>query len=123
MLGHVRGMLVAAGFGTRLDPLTRELPKPALPVANRPVAWFAADHLARHGVRELVVNTHHLGGELERVLGAVQPEGTQLRFIHEPEILGTGGGVRNAWSATSQEALLAFNAKLVFAPDLQRALA
>jgi NDP-sugar pyrophosphorylase family protein len=116
-------MLVAAGFGTRLGPLTRELPKPALPVANRPAAWFAADHLTRQGVRELVVNTHHLAGQLERALREVQPAGAQLRFIHEPEILGTGGGVRNAWSSTSQDALLAFNAKLVFAPDLQRALA
>jgi mannose-1-phosphate guanylyltransferase len=115
-------MLVAAGFGTRLDPLTRELPKPALPVANRPVAWFACDQLARHGVRELVTNTHHLAAELERELGRVRPDGVQLRFVHEPEILGTGGGVRNAWSATQDEPLIAFNAKLVFAPDLTRAL-
>ncbi|HMI92421.1 MAG TPA: NDP-sugar synthase [Polyangiales bacterium] len=119
----MRGMLVAAGFGTRLDPLTRELPKPALPVANRPVAWFACDQLARHGVRELVANTHHLAATLERELAAVCPPGLQLRFLHEPAILGTGGGVRNAWSATRTEPLIAFNAKLVFGPDLTRALA
>jgi len=116
-------MLVAAGFGTRLEPLTRELPKPALPVANRPVAWFACDQLARHGVRQQVTNTHHLAAELQRELARVQPPGVQLRFVHEPEILGTGGGVRNAWSATRSEPLIAFNAKLVFAPDLTRALA
>jgi mannose-1-phosphate guanylyltransferase len=116
-------MLVAAGFGTRLDPLTRELPKPALPVANRPVAWFAADHLARCGVRELVVNTHHLADRLERALRAVQPGGAHLQFVHEPEILGTGGGVRNVWASSARAPLLAFNAKLVFAPDIDRALA
>jgi mannose-1-phosphate guanylyltransferase len=121
-------MLVAAGFGTRLDPLTRELPKPALPVANRPVAWFAADHLARHGVRELAVNTHHLADRLEHALLATQLPGVQLRFVHEPEILGTGGGVRNVWATlgtgtSERDALIAFNAKLVFAPDLARALA
>ena len=116
-------MLVAAGFGTRLDPLTRELPKPALPVANRPVAWFAADHMARHGVRELAVNTHHLADQLEHALRDAQLPGVQLRFVHEPEILGTGGGVRNVWSGYAHETLIAFNAKLVFAPDLERALA
>lgn len=115
-------MLVAAGFGTRLDPLTRELPKPALPVANRPTAWFACDQLARSGVRDVVVNTHHLAGPLQRALSEVCPAGVALRFVHEPEILGTGGGVRNAWAPTRDEPLIAFNAKLIFAADVSRAL-
>jgi mannose-1-phosphate guanylyltransferase len=118
-------MLVAAGFGTRLDPLTRELPKPALPVANRPVAWFAADHVVRSGVSEVLVNTHHLARELREALEPCFPAGAGLRFVHEPRILGTGGGVKNAWRAHGgeDEDLLVFNAKLLFAPDLHRALA
>ena len=83
-------MLVAAGLGTRLDPLTRELPKPALPVANRPVAWFACDHLARNGFHDLVVNTHHLAERLSEELTRACPDAVQLRFVHEPRILGTG---------------------------------
>jgi mannose-1-phosphate guanylyltransferase len=119
----MRAMLVAAGFGTRLDPLTQELPKPALPVGNRPIAWYACDHLARSGVRELVVNTHHLARELRDALEPHVPAGARLRFVHEPEILGTGGGVRNAWRPESGEDFVVMNAKLLFAPDLQRALA
>jgi mannose-1-phosphate guanylyltransferase len=120
----MRAMLVAAGVGTRLDPLTRELPKPALPVANRPIAWFACDHLLRAGFDELVVNTHHLAGELRAALEPHVPAGQRLRFVHEPQILGTGGGVRNAWQRPIDgEDFVTMNAKLLFAPDLARALA
>jgi NDP-sugar pyrophosphorylase family protein len=121
----MRGMLVAAGFGTRLHPLTAELPKPALPVGNRPVAAFALEHLVRFGVREVVCNTHHLGGELQRALEPCCPSQARLRFVHEPSILGTGGGVRNAWQAIGPqdgEDLIVISAKLVYAPDLARAL-
>lgn len=121
----MRAMLVAAGFGTRLSPLTNELPKPAVPIANRPVALYALEHLARSGVREVVANTHHLAHVLERELEPVCPAGVALRFVHEPKILGTGGGVKNAWRAMGvrpDEHLVVFNAKLVFAPDLERAM-
>jgi NDP-sugar pyrophosphorylase family protein len=115
-------MLVAAGFGTRLDPLTRELPKPALPVGNRPIASFGLDVLARAGVDDVVVNTHHLGDRLRAALEGDHPRGTTLRFVHEPHILGTGGGVRNAWHPVDGEEFVVWNAKLLFEPDLARAL-
>lgn len=121
----MRAMLVAAGFGTRLHPLTRELPKPALPVANRPIAAFALEHLIAAGARELVCNTHHLGPQLVRALEPYCPAHARLTFVHEPAILGTGGGVRNAWQALGPqpgEELVVMNAKLVFAPDIARAL-
>lgn len=121
--GRVRAMLVAAGFGTRLHPLTAELPKPALPVGNRPVAWYALDHLARSGFDEVVINTHHLGDRLTRALEPVCPAAIRARFVHEAEILGTGGGVRNAWKPQPGEDFVTVNAKLLFAPDLTRALA
>ena len=119
----VRAMLVAAGLGTRLEPLTHELPKPAVPVANRPAAWFGMDHLARSGFTELVVNTHHLEGELRAALEAHVPAGLTLSFVHEARILGTGGGVKHAWRPVEGEDFVTWNAKLLFAPDLQAALA
>lgn len=123
----IRGMLVAAGFGTRLAPLTDELPKPAVPVANRPVAAFALEALARAGVRDVVVNTHHLAVDLEWELTPHCPEGVELRYVHEERILGTGGGVYNAWASrggpAEGEDFVVMNAKLVFAPNITRALA
>jgi NDP-sugar pyrophosphorylase family protein len=123
----IRGMLVAAGFGTRLAPLTNELPKPAVPIANRPVAAFALEALARAGIHDVVVNTHHLASELERELTPYCPPELELRYVHEPRILGTGGGVQSAWSSrggpSEGEDFVVMNAKLVFAPDISRALA
>jgi mannose-1-phosphate guanylyltransferase len=116
-------MLVAAGLGTRLSPLTQELPKPAVLVANRPAAWFGMDHLARAGFTELVVNTHHLERELRAALVPHVPSGVTLSFVHEPRILGSGGGVKHAWRPLDGEDFVTWNAKLVFAPDLRAALA
>jgi mannose-1-phosphate guanylyltransferase len=119
----LRAMLITAGFGTRLAPLTDLLPKPAVPVANRPLAWFALDHLYRSGVRDLVLNTHHLAAALEAELTPYAPPDLRLRFVYEPEILGTGGGVRNAWARPEPgETFLVMNGKVIFAPDLAAAL-
>ncbi len=117
-----RAMLITAGYGTRLAPLTDELPKPAVPVANRPLAWFSLDHLHRHGVRDFVANTHHLADELRDALEPHVPAGARLRFVHEPEILGTGGGLRNAWQPQDGETFIAMNGKVLFAPNLEAAL-
>jgi NDP-sugar pyrophosphorylase family protein len=118
-----RAMLVTAGFGTRLAPLTDVLPKPAVPVGNRPTAFYGLDVLARAGIREVVLNTHHLARELEHAVREVAPSALQLRFVHEPEILGTGGGVKNAWSPAGDETFVVMNGKLLFAPNLAAAAA
>jgi mannose-1-phosphate guanylyltransferase len=87
-------MIVAAGLGTRLLPLTRLLPKPALPVRGVPLVAFQLALLARHGASEVVINTHHLPEALESAARAWCPAGLALRFSRERELLGTGGGIR-----------------------------
>jgi mannose-1-phosphate guanylyltransferase len=116
-------MLVAAGLGSRLEPLTQELPKPAVPVGNRPVAWFGMDLLARAGATELVVNAHHLAAELQVSLEEHAPAALSLTFVREARILGTGGGVKHAWQPRDGEDFVTWNAKVLFAPDVQAALA
>lgn len=118
----MRGMVFAAGFGTRLRPLTDYLPKPVVPVGNRPLAWFALDHLARSGVDEVVLNTHHLGERIRAELEGHIPSGMQVGFVHEPCILGTGGGLKNAWKPRAGETFVVMNGDVIFAPDLQAAL-
>jgi mannose-1-phosphate guanylyltransferase len=115
-------MVFAAGFGTRLRPLTEALPKPAVPVANRPLAIFTLEHLMRSGVTDVVLNTHHLARELRAALEPQMPEGLTARFAHEPQILGTGGGLRSAWKPEAGEAFIVANGDILFAPDLARAL-
>jgi mannose-1-phosphate guanylyltransferase len=87
-------MIVAAGRGTRLAPLTDWLPKPALPVRGIPLIAYHLALLAHHGVREVVVNTHHLAEHLEAAARRHCPPGVSLTFSRERELLDTGGGIR-----------------------------
>jgi mannose-1-phosphate guanylyltransferase len=89
-------MIVAAGLGTRLLPLTRLRPKPAVPVRGVPLIGYQLALLRAHGVSEVIVNTHHLPQELEAAARGCCPDGLALHFSWEREILGTGGAIRRA---------------------------
>ena len=116
-------MLLAAGLGTRLRPLTESAPKPIVPVANRPLAAFAMEHLARSGVRSIVANTPPRPELVEAALAAACPKGVDLRFSREMTLLGTGGGLRKARElfVDSQSSVMVMNGDTLFAPDLGRA--
>lgn len=89
-----RAMVLAAGLGLRMRPLTERLPKPLLPVAGRTLLDHALDRLAAAGVEAAVVNTHHLADQVARHLAArAHP---RVILSHEPELLETGGGVAKA---------------------------
>jgi NDP-sugar pyrophosphorylase family protein len=87
-------MIVAAGLGTRLRPLTGLRPKPALPVRGLPLVAYQLALLARHGVTEAVVNAHHLPDLLIEAARSHCPPGLELHFSREEELLGSGGGIR-----------------------------
>ncbi|MCC7539639.1 MAG: nucleotidyltransferase family protein [Deltaproteobacteria bacterium] len=119
-------MLLAAGLGTRLRPLTDCVPKPVVPLLDRPLASYGLEHLARAGVREVVANTHHLASVVRDALGAehVTPAGpVTLAYSHEPEILGTAGGIAKMLSHVGGETFVVVNGDVLFAPDLERAVA
>jgi len=88
-------MILAAGLGTRLRPLTDEVPKPLLAVAGRPLLASVIANLRAAGVAEIAVNTHHLAGQIESFVAGLSEPGS-IRLFHEPEILGTGGALVNA---------------------------
>jgi len=116
-------MLLAAGLGTRLQPLTDLRPKPIVPVANRPLAAFAMEHLARSGVHHIVANTHPQPDAVESALKAACPSGVALRFSREETLLGTGGGLRRAHPLFDdpQGPVVVMNGDTLFAPDLEHA--
>jgi NDP-sugar pyrophosphorylase family protein len=118
----MRAMVFAAGFGARLLPLTHVLPKPAVPVANHPLAWFSLDHLSRAGFLDVVLNTHHLSDQLRDKIEPDVPDGMQVRFVHEPVLLGTGGGLKNAWKPVDGETFVAVNSDVLFAPNIDAAM-
>ena len=88
-----RAMLLCAGHGTRLAPLTDHLPKPLVPVCNRPLLLYNLLLLRAAGVREVVINLHHLGDLIPEVLGDGADLGMALRYSEERQLLGTGGGL------------------------------
>lgn len=91
-----KAFVLGAGLGTRLRPLTDSLPKPLIPVVNRPLVAWAFDSLLRAGATEFIVNTHHLAEAWPRAFPDRNWRGHGIRFVHEnPEILETGGGIAN----------------------------
>jgi mannose-1-phosphate guanylyltransferase len=88
-------MLLAAGLGTRLRPLTYEVPKPMVPVLGRPVMEHILELLARHGFDEVISNLHYFPEQIEDRFGDGSQWGVSLGYSHEAELLGTAGGVRN----------------------------
>ena len=104
------GFCLAAGAGTRLRPLTRQLPKPLLAPAGRPLVDLAVEGLDLAGAVEVVVNTHHGASQLGEHLSG-QPG---RRVLHEPELLGTGGALANAY----HRGLLGQGTVLVTAADV-----
>lgn len=115
-------MVFAAGLGTRLHPLTRLLPKAVVPVANRPSAWFSLVHLLESGFSDVVINTHHLSHRVREKMEPHVPPKMKVRFIHEPILLGTGGGLKNAWKPASGETFVAVNGDIIFTPNLKAAV-
>jgi mannose-1-phosphate guanylyltransferase len=123
--GELVAMVLCAGLGTRLRPLTEWLPKPALPVCGLPLIRYQLALLAGAGVRRAVVNTHHLA---EAMAGAARAAAAALRLplsvSHEPEIAGTGGALREARAALEGAGdIVLWNGDMLFDLDLGAVLA
>ncbi|MEM7153969.1 MAG: nucleotidyltransferase family protein [Myxococcota bacterium] len=118
----VRAMILAAGFGTRLGPITQQRPKPMLPVCGSPLVRWAVGWLVHHGVRDIAINLHHLGEQIEAELGDGSALGARIQYSPEHgQILGTGGGLRQARpliDAGNEEPIVIVNGKILVDLDL-----
>lgn len=92
----MKAMVLAAGQGTRLHPLTEHTPKALVPVAGRPMIEYSLLLLKRYGIRDIIINLHHLGDQIESYLGDGKQWGLQITYSKEPELLDTGGGLLKA---------------------------
>jgi mannose-1-phosphate guanylyltransferase len=121
----VTGMVLCAGLGTRLRPLTARCPKPAVPVCGVPLVRFSLGLLAGAGVRRAVVNVHHLPREMEAAARAAADElALELSVSEEPVIAGTGGALRQARPLLAgADAVVVVNGDVLFDVDLGAALA
>ena len=115
----MKAMILAAGLGLRMRPLTTLCAKPALPVLNRPLIAWTLERLACHGIREVVVNTHHLPASVREAVGAARGLGLRVTFCHERRILGTAGGPRRVRHLLGPGPVLLVNGDVFFDFDLR----
>ncbi len=119
----MRGMVLAAGLGTRLRPLSYELPKPVVPVLGRPLCTYNMEFLSRAGIREFLLNLHtHPRMIRQRVTGWAGRR-FRVEYAVEPVILGTGGGIWNARAFLSGGTFVTVNGDTIFGFALAAALA
>jgi mannose-1-phosphate guanylyltransferase len=113
-------MILCAGLGTRLRPLTERWPKPAMPFLGPPLLRYHLEVLKAAGVREVGINTHHLGEVMREVAAAeCARAGLPLTAVHEPVIQGTGGGIRGLRDfLAASDPFVVFNGDILFPVDL-----
>jgi NDP-sugar pyrophosphorylase family protein len=114
-----RAMVLAAGRGTRLAPLTDTTPKPLLPVAGRPLLEHILAFLRAGGIEEVVVNLHHRGDVIERHVGDGSRFGLRVRYSWEDPILDTGGGIKRAEPLLAGEPFVVVNGDSLLEMRLQ----
>jgi NDP-sugar pyrophosphorylase family protein len=117
----MKAMILAAGQGTRLLPLTRFRPKPLFPIYNVPLLGLTIDFLKRAGVKEIVINTHHLSQSIESYLGKIKPAGVNIQLSHEETLLGTGGAVKKVENFWNDSPFILINGDIIHTIDLTAA--
>ncbi len=114
-----QAFVLAAGLGKRLRPLTDELPKPLIPIFQKPLITFALDQLISAGVNKFVINTHRYPELFRDFFCRSDYAGCPVTLIHEPELLETGGGIKNAERDLSSEHFLTYSGDILTDVNLQ----
>jgi MurNAc alpha-1-phosphate uridylyltransferase len=119
----MKAMILAAGRGERMRPLTDHTPKPLLQVGGKPLIVWHIERLARAGFRELVINHAHLGRQIESALGDGSRFGVSIAYSDESEALETAGGIAQALSLLGEEPFLVVNGDVYTDYDFSRLIA
>lgn len=107
-------MILAAGFGTRLFPLTIDRTKPAIPFLGKPLVGYVAEYVSKFGFKEVVVNLHHQPESVIAALGDGSRFGVKINYTYEePKILGTAGALDNARELLEDDTFLIINGKII----------
>jgi N-acetyl-alpha-D-muramate 1-phosphate uridylyltransferase len=113
MQGKIKkAMVLAAGYGTRLKPLTNTVPKPLVPIAGKPMIEYALDRLRDYGIEEVVINVSHLKDLLKAYLSAC--DGLKITLSEETEPLETGGGLKKALPLLGSEPFFTINSDIIW---------
>jgi len=114
----MKAFILAAGLGTRLRPYSEHTPKPLFPVGGRPLIDRLIHQLEDHGFTHIAINLHHLAGQVENFIKR-QEYRARITLLYEPEILGTGGGIKNLGAFWTDDPLLVINSDIFTDIDLR----
>lgn len=119
----MKAMVLAAGLGIRLRPLTESVPKPLLPVGPYPLLVWNLLLLRRHGIEHVMINLHYLGEQIRQTLGDGSHWNMHLSYSHEPVLLGTGGGIKHVEEFFDDGPFLVLNGDTIVDLDLSQLVA
>jgi NDP-sugar pyrophosphorylase family protein len=119
----MKGMLLAAGLGTRLRPLTETTPKAMLSMDGHPLIAYGLGLLQRAGIRDIVINLHYLGDPIRKYCKDGSQWGLHIQYSEEPEILGSGGGLKKAAALMGNDTFVAINADTLMDIDIRAVIA
>ena len=121
MQGKIKkAMVLAAGYGTRLKPLTDTMPKPLVPVAGKPMIEYALDKLRTYGIEEVIINVSHLKDQLTAYVSNCR--GLTIKISEETEPLETGGGLKRALPLLGNEPIFTINSDIIWRDEPESAL-
>jgi len=115
-----KAMVLAAGYGTRLKPLTDRMPKPLVPVAGKPMIEYALDKLRAYGIQEIIINVSHLKEQLTAYLSAFND--LTIKISEEAEPLETGGGLKKALPLLGSDPFFTINSDILWTDEQETAL-
>ena len=115
-------MILAAGYGERMRPLTNSMPKPLLPINNKPILHYTLQLLKKNGIFEIVINLHHLPDMIMNVFGDGSSLGMKIHYSYEKEILGTAGGIKAAEGFLNDGTFLVINSDIIADIDIKKVL-
>jgi mannose-1-phosphate guanylyltransferase len=119
MCAITQAFVLGAGLGTRLRPLTEDLPKPLIPIFQKPLITFALDHLIEVGVERFIINTHRLPESFQRFFPENSYAGRSVTLVNEPVLLDTGGGIKNVQSLLGTKPFIVYSGDILTNVDLE----
>ncbi|MGH8011329.1 MAG: nucleotidyltransferase family protein [Candidatus Binataceae bacterium] len=114
----MKALVLSAGYGERLWPLTEKVPKPLLEIGGRPLIHYPLLMLQRAGIPEVAINVHHLAGQIEQALGRGDALGLHITYSPEPVLLGTGGPLLVLRDYFGHEPFVLLNCDTILGLDL-----
>jgi NDP-sugar pyrophosphorylase family protein len=119
MAAVTQAFVLGAGLGTRLRPLTEDVPKPLIPIFQKPLITFALDHLIEAGVERFIINTHRLPESFEHVFPGNRYAGHSVKLVNELVLLDTGGGLKNVQSLLGTQPFIVYSGDILTDVDLE----